>query len=177
MNQDNTEDYIKKHINCVQYWMQYFAEILLRRSKEHDRSKLEEPELSQWKKMDEEPRYSYESKEYLEKKKRYESLFKMHWKHNRHHPEYFDGKIFPDRDLIDLIEMLSDWLGYKDHISYSEASSLVKQQTKRYNFSSEIEDLLLNTLKNWFVTFECVPAKSELIERNKKVGQIIDFYA
>lgn len=160
MTKSDTKEYIEAHRKCVRKWLLHFSSILEQKGEEHDLSKLEEPEYSQWCKMDEEPRYRYGTKEYSNKLKRFKYLFKMHWadKRNRHHPEHFflmnkEELIFNDKDLIDLVEMLCDWLGYRDSISYSEAKSLVEQQCKRFNFSEELKNLLMNTLMNHFIVF------------------------
>lgn len=152
INGSQTEEYIINHKRAVQRWMQKFSLVLMDRGEKHDNSKLQEPEFSYWCKMDEEPRYRYGTKEYKDKIERYRPLFEIHWKANRHHPEYFNYH-FDDVDLIDLIEMLCDWLSYRDKLSYTEASDLVHQQCQRYGFSEEKEFLLLNTLKNHFIYF------------------------
>lgn len=151
-SKNSTKDYIISHKRAVQRWMQRFGIILLRRGEDHDNSKLEEPEFSGWCKMDEEPRYPYGSYEYKDKVKRFNPLFIEHWRKNRHHPEYFNYN-FNDMDLIDIIEMMCDWLGYRDNITYTEASQLVSTQCDRYGFSDELKELILNTLKNHFVSF------------------------
>ena len=105
--------------------------------------------------MDSEERYPYGSPEYEEKKARYKWLFDEHYSHNRHHPEYFQihNNKSLEMDLLDLLELLCDWLGYRDSINYTDASELVSQQCKRYGFSDEIYDLLINTMNNYFVDF------------------------
>lgn len=160
MNQVSTKEYIESHRSRVRKWLQHFSNVLDQKGREHDQSKLEEPEYSQWCKMDEEPRYKYGTKEYNNKLNRFNYLFKMHWKdkRNRHHPEHFQVMdeneiIFNDKDLIDLVEMLCDWLGYRDSITYTAASKLVEQQCDRFGFSEELRNLLMNTLMNHFVTF------------------------
>lgn len=148
----STKEYIINHKRAVQRWMQKFSLVLLDRGNKHDDSKLQSPELEWWTKMDGEKRFAYGTKEYHEKMERYKHLFEMHWKNNRHHPEYFEYNL-DDMDLIDVIEMLCDWLSYKDKLSYTEASNLVNQQCLRYGFSEELRDLILNTLKNHFIYF------------------------
>ena len=110
--QISTEEYIGGHISRVQKWISQFSAILYGRGLNHDKSKLCEPEFSMWKKMDQEPRYPYGTKEYQEKINRYQGVFKHHYLHNKHHPEHWCGYYF-EMDLIDVIEMLCDWLGYK----------------------------------------------------------------
>lgn len=160
---DKTLDYILSHKRRVVQWMSVFIQELKRRADTHDDSKLEEPEISGWRKMDDEPRYPYGTKEYEDKVKRYHWLMELHWRRNRHHPEYWQiWQYRRDRDLIDYIEMLVDWLAYNDKkLSYSEARKLVAKQAARYHMD-ELNDpinnppmsqLLLNTITNYFVEF------------------------
>lgn len=152
---EETEKYIRGHIKRVNRWLIHFSRALFERGTHHDETKLQSPEIEGWTQMDMEPRYPYGSKEYEDKKRRYEWLFNLHYSRNRHHPEYFQihGNKEIEMDLLDYIELLADWLGYRDSISYTEASELVMQQCKRYGFSQEIYDLLLNTLSHYFVDF------------------------
>lgn len=160
---DKTLDYILSHKRRVVQWMSVFIQELKHRADTHDDSKLEEPEISGWRKMDDEPRYPYGTKEYEDKVKRYHWLMELHWRRNRHHPEYWQiWQYRRDRDLIDYIEMLVDWLAYNDKkLSYSEARKLVAKQAARYHMD-ELNDpinnppmsqLLLNTITNYFVEF------------------------
>lgn len=160
---DKTLDYILSHKRRVIQWMGVFIQELERRAETHDNSKLEKPEIDGWHKMDNEPLYSYGTKEYYDKVTRYHWLMELHWKRNRHHPEYWqmrpDRK---DRDLIDYIEMLVDWLAYSDKkLSYVEARKLVAKQAARYHMDKlndpvnnpPMSELLLNTITNYFVEF------------------------
>ena len=149
-NKISTKEYIESHISRVQKWISKFSGILFVRGLNHDKSKLIEPEFSLWKKMDEEPRYPYGTKEYQEKIERHKKVFEHHYRYNRHHPEHWYG-FYSEMDLIDIIEMLCDWLGYKEDITLPEAEELVKQQCKRYKFNKTFESLIFNTLKNYFV--------------------------
>ena len=148
----DTESYIRNHIKRVQNKLFKLITVLSIRLREHDKSKLEEPEFSLWKKMDEEPRYPYGSKEYKEKIERYRELFKMHYKKNPHHPEHFPNGI-SDMTLIDLAEMLCDWISYKDNIRVTEAIEMVEKQSKRFGYSDEIKNMLINTLNTYFAVF------------------------
>lgn len=163
-NQTSTEEYINSHINRVQNWINRFTGILFNRGKVHDKSKLNEPEFSMWKKMDEEPRYKYGTKEYNEKINRYKEVFNLHYQQNRHHPEHWSS-FYSEMDLIDVIEMLCDWLGYKDDITIKEAEELVNIQCKRYGFNSTFQNLLYNTLKNYFTVSENEKSLNELFRK------------
>lgn len=194
-NEDITVKYIMEHKARVKQWIEVFIKELRRRADIHDDSKLREPEISGWRAMDKEPRYKYGTKEYFNKVDKYKWLMEQHWKSNRHHPEYWT--LNPDkqsRDLIDIIEMLSDWLGYSSKKpSYKEAKKLVEEQTKRYSLD-KIEDidknpplytLIMNTLTNYYVSLGGIETYSKdasgkdkyKINSKASTGEIIDIYA
>jgi hypothetical protein len=145
MYKNDTERYIKEHIKRVRKRLLDFISELYKRVNLHDVSKLDEPEYSLWLKMDEEPRYKYGTKEYKDKLARNKHVFELHYKHNSHHPEHYPNGIL-DMDLIDLIEMLIDWISYKDDISIKDAIELVDMQSERYGLSEDVKCILKNTL-------------------------------
>lgn len=149
MEQIDTEEYIKGHISRVRKHMNTFVQLLLKRAINHDKSKLEEPELSWWKEMDKEPRYPYGSEEYKQKIKRWDKVFKHHYKYNRHHPEHYEYGI-SEMTLVDIVEMMCDWLGYKDTIAISEALKVCDEQMKRYNIPDGIRQIIFNTLLRYY---------------------------
>lgn len=149
MAERDTETYIKEHISRVRNHIETFVQLLMVRALNHDKTKLEEPELSLWKAMDKEPRYPYGSDEYKDKVKRYEPVFSHHYKYNRHHPEHYEFGVC-EMTLVDLVEMLSDWLGYKDYMTITEAVTVCDQQMERYNMSEELRQILFNTLYRYF---------------------------
>lgn len=143
-----TKEYIYSHKLGVQKKLYTLIEELKKRADEHDESKLKEPEYSGWVQMDKEPRYPYGSEEYYDKMNRYKWLFDEHYKANRHHPEHWQG-FFSDMDLIDLLEMLVDWVSYNDRLTSNKAIILVEEQCKRFDFPPLLKDLILNTLRNY----------------------------
>lgn len=149
MEQINTEDYIKGHIIRVRKHIATFVQLLIKRSLSHDNSKLQEPEFTWWKEMDKEPRLPYGSKEYKEKMKRWEKIFKHHYSYNRHHPEFYENGV-NDMTLVDIVEMMCDWLGYKQTISITEALNVCDEQMKRYNISNELRQIIFNTLHRYY---------------------------
>lgn len=149
MGQIDTEEYIKGHITRVRNHLLTFTQLLQKRAALHDMSKLQEPELTWWKQMDEEPRYPYGSPEYNDKVRRWKKVFDHHYKYNRHHPEHYESG-FLEMTLVDLVEMLCDWLGYKDRISISDAMKVCEQQMERYGFSDDVRQIMSNTLIRYF---------------------------
>lgn len=149
MEQIETEEYIKGHISRVRRHINTFIQLLIRRAENHDKSKLEEPELSWWKEMDKEPRYPYGSEEYKQKIKRWNKVFKHHYQYNRHHPEHYEYGI-SEMTLIDIVEMMCDWLGYKDTTTVTEALNVCDDQMARYNISEELRQIIFNTLLRYY---------------------------
>lgn len=149
MEQIDTEEYIKGHISRVRKHINTFVQLLLKRAISHDKSKLEEPELSWWKEMDKEPRYPYGSEEYKQKIKRWDRVFKHHYKYNRHHPEHYEYGV-SEMTLVDIVEMMCDWLGYKDTITISEALKVCDEQMRRYNIPDGIRQIIFNTLLRYY---------------------------
>lgn len=149
MAQIETEEYIKGHISRVRRHIDTFIQLLIRRAENHDKSKLEEPELSWWKEMDKEPRYPYGSKEYKQKIKKWDKVFKHHYKYNRHHPEHYEYGV-SEMTLIDIVEMMCDWLGYKDTTTVTEALKVCDDQMARYDISEELRQIIFNTLLRYY---------------------------
>lgn len=149
MEQIETEEYIKGHISRVRRHISTFIQLLIRRAENHDKSKLEEPELSWWKEMDKEPRYPYGSEEYKQKIKRWNKVFKHHYQYNRHHPEHYEYGV-SEMTLIDIVEMMCDWLGYKDTTTVTEALKVCDEQMARYDISEELRQIIFNTLLRYY---------------------------
>ena len=149
MEQIETEEYIKGHISRVRRHINTFIQLLIRRAEKHDKSKLEEPELSWWKEMDKEPRYPYGSKEYEQKLKRWSKVFKHHYQYNRHHPEHYEYGV-SEMTLIDIVEMMCDWLGYEGTTTITEALKVCDEQMVRYNISEELRQVIFNTLLRYY---------------------------
>lgn len=151
-NKEITYNYITRHKANVYKRMAVLAIALIERGAEHDNSKLEGEEFKLWCEMDKEPRYPYGTKEYFNKIKRWTKVFETHYKdkRNTHHPENFKDKkdISERKDLLDIIEMVCDWFGFKKELNFEEAIEHVKNQCKRYHFSEELSNLIINTVRN-----------------------------
>lgn len=165
---ENTSEIISKHQAGVQLKLERLILELNKRCRTHDNSKLQEPEYSLWKKMDEEQRCPYGTKEYFDKIERNKKVFDLHYKNNNHHPEHYENGIL-DMDLVDIMEMLCDWISYKDCISYSEAKETILNQAKRFGIDAQLIFLLLNTINNYFVSFGSVEKNPHLKDLKEKL--------
>ncbi len=96
------------HIERVRHYIKIFTDKLTLRGIEHDKQKLESPELEIFTeytpKLAETP---YDSPEYHEHLKGLEKALSHHYAQCRHHPEHFEKGIL-DMNLIDIIEMFCD---------------------------------------------------------------------
>lgn len=173
-NLEETKSYTLQHINRVRKRISCFVNILEQRAKEHDKSKLEEPELIGWVAMDQEQKYEYGSPAYYDKMERYKEVFEHHYAVNRHHPEFFHN---PEQEmnLVDLIEMLCDWFSYKEEFTYEEGYRCINEQCKRFHFSHTLKKILLNTFQAFILkkTLEEEIAEENYANVNDAVLNII----
>lgn len=72
-------------------------------------------------------------------------LIESHWKHNRHHPEFY--KSSDEMQEIDIIEMVCDWaarsLQFKTHLM----DFVTTRQENRFHFSNDIYEVVLKYSK------------------------------
>lgn len=160
---DDTLIYIKRHKARIKFWMLNFSNFLIERAVHHDDTKLKDPEISMWRNMDKEPRHQYSEdpkSPYQQKLKKYFPVFEEHWKHNRHHLEYYryNTEDF-GLDLIDLVELICDQLlGYKYEVGYDKAMKECRRLEGKYpeifgEKGIRVIELMENTIRNYFVTF------------------------
>lgn len=136
------------HIAVVQANLQTISILLMHRALRHDRTKLEEPELSIFDEYSPKLRNStYGSDEYKTFLNEMGRGLEHHYRFNDHHPEHFDEGIH-GMDLIQLVEMLCDWqaatLRHKD----GDLERSIDQNAERFGYSYEIRNLLFRTAQN-----------------------------
>lgn len=148
----DTVSYIINHKKTVSKRLKFLAEQLLERSESHDDSKLKSPEIEWLIEMDKEPRYPYGSREYLDKKKRWEKFFKHHYKINSHHPEYYRDGV-SGMTLIDLCEYLIDISSYYAEMHPESVFKTLNEQSDRFGLEEQLTQILKNTLMYYFTYF------------------------
>lgn len=127
---------------------------LLKRGCEHDNSKFDEDEfrrLSQLLKS----RICFtnaESSLSAEEKKAIE----YHWKHNRHHPEFFED---PSEEMteLDIIEMVCDWYARSLQYGTDFIPFVEERQRNRFHFS----DKKFNKIHKYCILIEELNNKAE----------------
>ena len=147
MSYDSTDD-TKAHIEQVRNVMATVIYELAKRSLVHDASKLQSPEKEMFDEYTPALRaLTYGSKEYKETLAHMGKALQHHYENNSHHPEYYGGEV-GDMDLLDVIEMLCDWVAAtRRHADGSIRESLAINK-KRFAISDQLYRILCNTAVN-----------------------------
>lgn len=107
---------------------------LLRRAAKHDNSKLEDEELEALSRIscDKDSLENAGEKMTDYKKKAIE----LHWKNNRHHPEFFSD--VSNMDEIDIIEMVCDWHARSCQYNTDLIEFCETRQENRFHFPEDM---------------------------------------
>ncbi len=135
---------------CHKLWVAYYLfgvmARLLCRALVHDLSKFTKSESSGFVKVIHRLREStYGSWEYKDALEEIEPSIKLHYRRNRHHPEYFGG--IRGFDLVDLVEMYCDWKAAVRRHTDGDIQKSIKTNTRRFELGEVLADILSNTSK------------------------------
>jgi hypothetical protein len=118
---------------------------LERRAKDHDASKLEEPEKSLFDAMTPKLKAStYGSPEYFEMLKELQPALDHHYAENSHHPEHFPNGVV-GMTLIDLLEMFADWKAASLRHSTGNFKKSIEINSARFSMSDQLVQIFENT--------------------------------
>lgn len=144
-----------EHISRVKDFLLRAVADLYGRMENHDRSKLEEPELSAFdiatpKLAD----LEYGSEEYKQSLRDLGSALQHHFEHNDHHPEHYENGVY-DMSLMALIEMLCDWRAASERVKQrmddpekvSTFESGLKHNFERFEISDDLAKILETTAR------------------------------
>jgi hypothetical protein len=115
------------------------------RGREHDKSKLTDKELPYFAQAQELKELRYGGKKYFASLERLKPALDHHYKNNRHHPEYHENGI-PDMNLVDVMEMLSDWLAAS--MRHGDDHSIFKSinyNRQRFKIKKDLAQIMWNT--------------------------------
>jgi hypothetical protein len=140
----------RKHIDDVRHYIYMLIDAMDKRAFEHDRSKLDEPELPLFAEMTPKlAKLDYGSKEYNESLKVLKPALDHHHAKNRHHPEHFPDSI-SGMNLIDLLEMLCDWKAASERQHNGNLLKSIETAAERF----ELPEMLVSVFKNTVDLFE-----------------------
>ena len=138
-----------KHIENVRKYIKVCTDELTERGIEHDRLKMESPEVEVFAEYT--PKLAdstYGSEEYKEFLKGMSVAVEHHYANYRHHPEHFENGMM-DMTLVDIMELLCDWkastLRHKD----GNLLRSIEINQERFGYDDQLKQLLVNTAK-WF---------------------------
>lgn len=146
---DSTED-TEAHKNRVRDLIGTVFSDLIHRGQHHDFSKTKLPERPIFDEFTPKLKNSvFGSDEYEVFLKDMKVALDHHYKHNRHHPEYFDTGM-NGMNLIDLIEMLADWkaAGERHGDGNLAVSILLNMDRERFKMAAWHRDILLRTAED-----------------------------
>jgi len=106
----NVREQTQMHIERVRQFLAQVQSCLMARALNHDMSKLASPELEVFEKYT--PKLAgstYGSDEYKQFLKEMKPALDHHYVNNRHHPEFQEQGV-DGMTLVDLVEMLADWI-------------------------------------------------------------------
>lgn len=136
-----------EHIRQVQILLHRCALDLLLRSTAHDRSKLEGPEREVFDEFTPKLRgTTYGSEEYRGYLAAMKPALDHHYAANDHHPEHFGEAGVRRMHLLQLVEMLCDWLAATKRHADGDIRCSIEINQKRFGYSDELKQILLNTL-------------------------------
>lgn len=139
--------FLLKHKEMVADYTEELAVVLKRRGKQHDDSKIEEPELSHFANYFKNlSKLTFGSPEYLKNKEQLKPCLDHHYANNRHHPEHFKDGI-KDMNLIDLIEMLIDWYCASKLQNNGNIRTSIDKNKETYKISDDLAAILENTIE------------------------------
>ena len=137
----------QKHIENVRKYIRVMTDKLTARGVEHDRLKLESPEVDVFAEYT--PKLAsatYGSEEYLTFLKEMDVALQHHYANYRHHPEHF-AKGINDMNLIDIAEMLCDWKAAAMRQNDGNLLKSIETNAQRFDYDDQLKQIFINTAK------------------------------
>ena len=137
----------QKHIEIVRKFIKIFTDKLTNRGVEHDKLKLESPEIEIFTEYT--PKLAsttYGSDEYKKFLGEMKPALDHHYANYRHHPEHFDNGI-SDMNLIDIVEMICDWKASTLRHNDGNLLRSIEINAKRFGIDEQLTQILVNTAR------------------------------
>jgi len=142
-------DFIKdlvQHKQWVAQNMQTAANDLFQRAAVHDNSKFLPEEFEPYDKaFPDLQKYAYGSPELKAVYAQIKPALKHHFSVNRHHPEYFGESGINGMNLIDVLEMVCDWMAASKR-SQTGIDKGLEINKERYGISDQLFEIIKNTV-------------------------------
>ena len=136
-----------KHIGYVRMYIEFFCNELYDRGIDHDKLKMESPEVEIFAEYTPKLKSStYNSEEYKEFLKEMNVALKHHYEHYRHHPEHFENGI-NDMNLLDIVEMFCDWKAAVMRHDDGDIMKSIEINAERFGYDDQLKQIFINTAK------------------------------
>lgn len=106
---------------------------LARRCARHDDSKFESDEMQCFLQLPEDAENMKNAE--AELPEQVKKFIMAHWKHNKHHPEFFDD--YHQMSDIDIMEMVIDWYARSKQFGTDFKNFVITRQNNRFHFDQE----------------------------------------
>jgi len=149
----------QKHIDLVNQLGRILTSELTVRLANHDKSKLESPEVEEFAKVTNGlASTTYGSEEYQKfLKEDLAVALEHHYARNRHHPEHFGDRGVDGMNLFDLIEMFLDWLAASKRQNNGNLMVSIDKSCERFHINGTLENVFKNTVDY----FDAILSKQE----------------
>ncbi|WP_064199079.1 DUF5662 family protein [Brevibacillus brevis] len=139
---------VLEHKRQVGIELNKFTSELFRRAVEHDFSKFSDEEMNVFEQVTPKlKRLTYGSDEYKAQLEEIKPALDHHYKNNSHHPEFYKDGI-EGMNLMDVVEMLCDWLGAVKRHDDGNIFKSIKVNQIRFGYSDEFRKILINTIRS-----------------------------
>lgn len=141
-----------KHVNEVRQNIWNMIRNLDQRAAVHDASKFEEPERSLFASHTTKlGKTEYGTEEYRRLLDEVGVAIQHHYSKNTHHPEHWPNGI-ADMDLLDLVEMLCDWIAATRRNKNGNIHRSIEHNRERFDMSPQLAQIFTNTVNRYFLT-------------------------
>lgn len=137
------------HIRKVQFYLHEVCRRLMKRAREHDASKLKEPEFSKFAEVDFPSGSQVNDEEYQAALDQLNEALDYHYAYNDHHPEHHASGI-EDMHLLQLIELIVDWKAASERHDDGDIFHSIESNQERFGYSDELKRLLRRTAEVLF---------------------------
>jgi hypothetical protein len=142
---DSTAETLK-HIQKVNGYLIDAATELLKRAKNHDASKLQEPEKSAFDEVTPLlPNLKFGTEEYRESTRKIKPALDHHYSVNSHHPQHYENGI-NGMNLFDLVEMFFDWKASGERTKDGDIRKSIEINAERFGMSKQLRQIFENTV-------------------------------
>jgi len=144
-------DGVLAHKQVVAHLMQQVITALVERAIVHDNSKFTPEEFDAFESVTPILKtLTYGSDEYKASLLSIQPALRHHYMVNRHHPEYYPHGI-DDMDLIDMIEMVCDWMAAAQRQANGDVMKSLEVSKERFHIDDQLLTIIRNTMRNFLM--------------------------